>query len=591
MEESSLTVAPSILDGDNYETWAVRMTVHLQALDVWEAVEENYEVPPLGANPTVAQMKLHKERRTRKAKAKACLFAAVSPSIFIKIMKIDSAAEIWEYLKEEYKGDERIKNMQVMNLIREFEMKKMRESDAVKDYAAQLLSIADKVRLLGKEFSNEKIVQKILVTLPEKYEATISSLENSKDLSTISLTELLHSLEAVEQRRLMRQGDTTEGAFQARMQKNAGHKNGKMNNNKPCSNNQKNGVFPPCPHCKKTNHSPQKCWWRPDVKCNKCGKQGHVERICKNQQQEETSAAVDYCQEEQLFAATCFANKSTSESWLVDSGCTNHMTNNQDLFRELDRTTISKVRIGNGEYIPVKGKGTVAIESQTGLKLIYDVLFVPDIDQNLLSVGQLVEKEFKVYFEDRNCIIKDAEGKEVFNIKMKGKSFALNLLEDEHTAILQQDSTTMFWDRRVEHFHHDDVLYMKKNQIVEGLPDLEKDLPICATCQYGKQTKLPFPKKISWRATQKLQLVHTDVGGSQKMPSLKWNANNVWWISKNAILEMECKQFWAKTASRAVYFLNILPTKVLKKQTPFEVWFECLCARLGVCIYEVKEEC
>ena len=41
----------------------------------------------------------------------------------------------------------------------------------------------------------------------------------------------------------------------------------------------KNGVFPPCPHCKKTNHSPQKCWWRPNVKCNKCGKQGHVERI------------------------------------------------------------------------------------------------------------------------------------------------------------------------------------------------------------------------------------------------------------------------------------------------------------------------
>ncbi|RVW82635.1 hypothetical protein CK203_037380 [Vitis vinifera] len=348
MEESSLTVAPSILDGDNYETWAVRMTVHLQALDVWEAVEENYEVPPLGANPTVAQMKLHKERRTRKAKAKACLFAAVSPSIFIKIMKIDSAAEIWEYLKEEYKGDERIKNMQVMNLIREFEMKKMRESDAVKDYAAQLLSIADKVRLLGKEFSNEKIVQKIL--------------------------------------------------------------------------------------------------------------------------QEETSAAVDYCQEEQLFVATY-------------------------LFRELDRTTISKVRIGNGEYIPVKGKGTVAIESQTGLKLIYDVLFVPDIDQNLLSVGQLVEKEFKVYFEDRNCIIKDAEGKEVFNIKMKDKSFALNLLEDEHTAILQQDSTTMFWDRRVEHFHHDDVLYMKKNQIAEGLPDLEKIFLYVLLVNMGSKLNFPFQRK------------------------------------------------------------------------------------------------
>ena len=94
MEKSSLTTAPSILDGDNYETWDVRMTIHLQALDVWEAVEENYEVPLLEANPIVAQMKLHKERKTGKAKAKACLFVVVSPSILIKIMKIGSTAKI-----------------------------------------------------------------------------------------------------------------------------------------------------------------------------------------------------------------------------------------------------------------------------------------------------------------------------------------------------------------------------------------------------------------------------------------------------------------------------------------------------------------
>ena len=109
----------------------------------------------------------------------------------------------------------------------------------------------------------------------------------------------------------------------------------------------------------------------------------------------------------------------------------------------------------------------------------------------------------------------------MFNIKIKGKSFALNLLEDEHATVLQQDSTTMLWHRRLGHFHHDVVLYMKKNQIVEELPDLEKNLSICATCQYGKQTKLPFPKKTSWRATQKIQLVHIDVGGPQKAPSLK----------------------------------------------------------------------
>lgn len=68
---------------------------------------------------------------------------------------------------------------------------------------------------------------------------------------------------------------------------------------------------------------------------------------------------------------------------LLRFGCTNHVTNFQHLFKELDKTTISKVRIGNGQYIPVRGKRTVAIKSQTSLKLIFYVLFVPNIYQNL----------------------------------------------------------------------------------------------------------------------------------------------------------------------------------------------------------------
>ena len=59
------------------------------------------------------------------------------------------------------------------------------------------------------------------------------------------------------------------------------------------------------------------------------------------------------------------------------------MTNDE----ELDKIVISKVKIGNGEYISVNGKETVAIESLSGLKYNTDVLYVPDIDQNLLSVG------------------------------------------------------------------------------------------------------------------------------------------------------------------------------------------------------------
>jgi hypothetical protein len=50
------------------------------------------------------------------------------------------------------------------------------------------LSIVNNVRLLGTDFSNSRIVQKILITIPKKFKVTILSLKNLKDLSNIILT-------------------------------------------------------------------------------------------------------------------------------------------------------------------------------------------------------------------------------------------------------------------------------------------------------------------------------------------------------------------------------------------------------------------
>ncbi|GMP62936.1 LOW QUALITY PROTEIN: hypothetical protein CsSME_00024846 [Camellia sinensis var. sinensis] len=72
---------------------------------------------------------------------------------------------------------------------------------------------------------------------------------------------------------------------------------------------------------------------------------------------------VDQQEEEHLFVPSCYASESSNEHWLVESGCTNHMTYDKELFRELDRTKISKVKVGNGEFIEVRCKGIVAIES------------------------------------------------------------------------------------------------------------------------------------------------------------------------------------------------------------------------------------
>nr|GMD88070.1 Retrovirus-related Pol polyprotein from transposon RE1 [Ipomoea batatas] len=433
------------------------MTVHLEASDLWQAIDEDYEVAPLPANPTMAQMKLHKEKTLRKSKAKACMFSAVSSSIFTKIMRLKTANDIWDYLKKEYQGNERTRNMQILNLIREFEMMKMKEAETIKEYSNTLLGIANKIRLLDKDFLDDRIVQKIL---------------------------------APEQRRMLRNEEPLEGAFQAKAEGSGGGQDRKNFKKKKAGNNIKNETYPPCPHCKKTNHPQRKCWWRPDVKCRKCGKTGHMERICKSQQHEEAKASTEQNDDDQLFVATCFATSNSSgDSWLIDSGCTNHMTNDRELFKELDKTTVSKVKIGNGVFLPIKGKGTLAIQSLTGVKYISNVLYVPDIDQNLLSVGQLIEKGFKVLFEDQWCLIKDAQGKDVFKVKMRSKSFALNLMEEEQMAFSSIVSNAELWHKRLGHFHHAGLIHMQRHNLVKGVPLLEDKVADCVACQYGKQVK------------------------------------------------------------------------------------------------------
>ncbi|GMP74232.1 hypothetical protein CsSME_00031704 [Camellia sinensis var. sinensis] len=63
--------------------------------------------------------------------------------------------------------------------------------------------------------------------------------------------------------------------------------------------------------------------------------------------------------------------------------------------------------MGNGVLVQTKGKGTISIETKMGTRFISDVHLVPDLEQNLLSVGQLMEHGYLVHFEDDFCKIFD----------------------------------------------------------------------------------------------------------------------------------------------------------------------------------------
>lgn len=396
MEQTGVPAGAPTFDGDNYQAWAVKMQAFMEGSDLWEAVEEDYEVADLPNNPTINQIRYHKERVTRKAKAKSCLFSAVSSTIFTRIMKKNSAHDIWNYLKEEYEGDERVKGMKVLNLLREFERQQMKESEYAKEFVDRLVDIANKIRVLGTDIDDKRLVQKILVAVPERFEATIASLENTKDISDIKLAEVLSALQAQEQRRLMRKNEPIEGALLAKLKLNTTEKGRGWNQNRRYGETSHSHSYGgsssgghdrkwnavPCKHCGKKNHPHFKCWRRPDVKCRRCHKMGHVEAICKekHQQQQAESQTAVASEVEHLFVASCFISNASRDGWLVDSGCTNHMTGDERLFSNLDKSVKSKVGIGNGERIEVEGKGDVVLEGPGGAKLITEVMFVPKID-------------------------------------------------------------------------------------------------------------------------------------------------------------------------------------------------------------------
>jgi len=137
-----------------------------------------------------------------------------------------------------------------------------------------------------------------------------------------------------------------------------------------------------------------------------------------------------------------------------------------------------------------KEKGTILISTTSGIKTITYVLYVPDIDQNLLSVGRLIEKGFKVSFKDQHCVIFDTTGLEILKVKMKLKSFSFDSNEEEQTTYFTHVSLIKLWQKRLGHCRIQIMLNMEKKDMTRGLSILSNHFPNCNACQFGKQNNL-----------------------------------------------------------------------------------------------------
>jgi hypothetical protein len=195
------------------------------------------------------------------------------------------------------------------------------------------------------------------------------------------------------------------------------------------------------------------------------------------------------------FAATIDPKIDYKEDWIIDSGCSNHMTNDDKKLEDMtDYKGGREVLIANNSRLAISHVGKTAIPRYGPHQLqLNKVYHVPGLKKNLLSVSQLTEEGKYVLF-----------GSEGVSTYRKVKVIGTPILEGKrrqsvYVSLLspldksQRSETGDLWHARLGHVNYRKLKEMMQKQVLKGLAqmDIRIDM-VCAGCQFGKAHQLPY---------------------------------------------------------------------------------------------------
>lgn len=475
---SGLVIIEKLEGANNYNNWKFVMKMSLIMDNLWACVE--------GTETD--------ENKNQKALAKICL--NVHPSCFVHVREATNAKDAWTNLQKAFENTGLCRRLALLRKLLRSKYEDFRNMD---EYISAVMSLVQQLADINHNVDDEEVAMIILGGLPSEFDPLIMGIEATH--TTISTEMVKSRLLQDDYRRGSLENTSSESALAARKVEVSTTKRSE----------------PICFHCGKKGHIKPKC---------KYFKKGQKKKYLSNDDKYQKQ------NDNVLLTTALFTTTFGERDWIIDSGCTMHMTKNRDWLSKFENNS-RNVTVANNQTIQGIGMGQVNIKlDNAGAGTITDVMYVPDISANLLSVNKLTEKNLTVVFDKDQCkIYKDCKikGECKYTATKTEGIYKLNYLNEilpnanitKSEKSLYASVSPLVWHKRLGHLSESGMSQLQNVAIGMNFKrDYESDeIKNCIPCIEGKQKRETFPKHSTRRATQLLELIHTDVCGPMSEPT------------------------------------------------------------------------
>nr|GEU59423.1 retrovirus-related Pol polyprotein from transposon TNT 1-94 [Tanacetum cinerariifolium] len=160
--------------------------------------------------------------------------------------------------------------------------------------------------------------------------------------------------------------------------------------------------------------------------------------------------------------------------FIVDSGCTKHMTGKLKLLCNFVKKFMGTICFGNDQFVPILGYEDL-VQGNVTINRVY---YVKGLNHNLFSVGQFCDTDLEVAFWKYTCFVRDLQGNDLLIGNHGSDLYIIPLQESTSSTLLclmakSSPTQAWLWHRRLSHLNFDYINLLSKKDIVIGLPKLK----------------------------------------------------------------------------------------------------------------------